>query len=372
MSRTQRRMAGCLLAAALFVMAERSDAQREPGRAEARGTVKSVDAKSITVAFGGGRETAPTEKIFALAKNVEVCIGGLRNSGLFKEAKLADLPVGTTVGLLLSADQKTVESIIADEPTVRGVLKAVDAKKNTLTINASAGREQAGEEKSYVLAADADIFVDDGRGRRSSVHEGKIEELTEGAIVTLRLSLDKKQVHSVVAEGPSVSGIVKAIDAAKRSLNLTVRPSRGDDAGEERTVLVAKEAVVLIDDGKGRRLSLKEAKLADVPVGSAVMIKLAVDQSFVMLLKAEGPSVAGLLKSVDPDKRTITIAIPKGRDDPQEKTFTLAKDVRVTLDGNTAKLADLKPGDNGPLIQLRLSLDQQTVQVVTAYQPRER
>ena len=45
---------------------------------------------------------------------------------------------------------------------------------------------------------------------------------------------------------------------------------------------------------------------------------------------------------------------------------------RITLDGNTAKLADLKPGENGPLIQLRMTLDQQTVQAVAAHQPRAR
>jgi hypothetical protein len=197
-------------------------------------------------------------------------------------------------------------------------------------------------------------------------------ELTEGAIVTIRLSLDKKKVHTVLAEGSMFGGVIKSLDATKRSLTLVVRPARGDDAGEERIVTVAKEAIVLIDDGKGRRLSLKDAKLADMPIGFAVMVKMAVDQSFVMMIKAEGPSLFGLLKSVDADKRTITIAIPKGRDDADEKTIPLAKDARVTLEGNDAKLADLKVGENGPLIQLRLSLDQKTAQTVSARQPGAR
>lgn len=375
MSRTKRWIVSGLFAtAALFGVVERTSAQRDPARGDTRGIVKSVDAKAatITVTLGGGRDTEPTEKTFALAKNVEICVGAARGPGLFKEAKLADLTAGTSVGLGLSADQKSVDSIVAEEPMARGILKSVDAKKRTLTIAAQGGREPAAEEKSYQLAADADVVVDDGRGRRHSLREGKLDELTEGAIVTVRLSLDKKQIHSVLAEGATFGGVIKALDAEKRSLTVTVRPARGDDAGEERTVIIAKEAVLLIDDGKGRRLSLKEAKLADVPVGSTVMVKLAGDQGFVMFLKAEGATISGALKGVDPDKRTITIAIPKGRDDPEEKTMTLAKDARITLDGNTAKLADLKPGENGPLISLRLTLDQQTVQAVVANQPRAR
>jgi hypothetical protein len=99
-----------------------------------------------------------------------------------------------------------------------------------------------------------------------------------------------------------------------------------------------------------------------------------VDQAFVMLLKVEGPSLAGTLKAVDPDKGTITIAIPNGRrEDPEEKTFTLAKDARVTLDGSETPLGNLKAGENGPAIELRFSLDLLMVQSVTArtFQPRQ-
>src|SRR5262245_8357773 len=179
-------------------MTERANAQRDPGRGGARGTIKAVDAgkATITVTFGGGRDTPPAEKTFALAKDVEVCVASSRRPGLFNETKLADLTVGTVVGLSLSADKKVVEGIVAEEPTVRGLVKTVDAKKNTLTLSIQAGREPAAEEKSYVLAADAEVVVDDGRGRRHSLREGKLKDLTEGAIVTVRLSLDKKQIRT--------------------------------------------------------------------------------------------------------------------------------------------------------------------------------
>lgn len=375
----------CLLAAATLIgiVATAHAQAREAGRpgvggGDVRGIVKSVDAKTgtITLAFGGGREAAPTEKTFSLAKNVEVCVpagGGFRAGGVFKEIKLADIAEGSTVGLVMAGDQ--VDAIIADEPIAKGVLKSFDAKKGTLTVNlgpTGGGRGEApvDVEKTYTITADTEIAIDDGRGRRHSIREAKLEDLSEGAIVSLRLSLDKKTVSSILAEGSTVTGIVKEVVPAKRAMTIIVRPARGDDAGEERIVAIAKDALILVDDGKGRRLSLKEGKLTDVPVGSSVVARLAGDQSFVMTLKAEGPQLLGILKAIDAEKGAITIGIPKNREEFDEKTYILAKDGKVNIDGKAAKLADLKVEENGPFIQLRLALDQRTAQAVIVSQGR--
>ncbi len=373
-----RVLASSLFMAALLVTAPMAFAQRDPGGRspglDVRGIIKSVDATTITLTMGGARDAAPAEKTFAIAKDVEVCTGagGFRFGGAFKEAKLADLAAGTSVQVSLTAGQKTVESIVAEEPTVRGQLKAVDAKKSTLTVAMQAGREDAPAEKTLTVAADAEIGIDDGRGRRFSIREGRLEDLAEGSMVTLRLSLDKSKVNSVFAEGAMLNGTIKAVDAAKRSVTVETRPARGDDAAEERVVTIAKEAIVVIDDGKGRKLSVKDAKLADLPVGSAVMARLSVDRNFVMMLRAEGPMLFGMLKGVDADKGTITIGVSKSRTEFDEKTFTLTKGALVTLDGKAAKLADLKAEENGPFLQLRLTLDQKTVQSVQARMPGSR
>jgi hypothetical protein len=288
-----------------------------------------------------------------------------------REGKLGQLTPGTAVALTLSAEQH-VDSILAENPVVRGQLKAIDAGKKTITIGQAAGREAAGEEKTYSLAAGVEIAVDDGRGRRFSIKEGQLGDLATGAIVAAQLSLDRQEVQGILAEGPSLMGVVKAVDAKNRTVVLATRPARGDDAGEERTLVVSPDATVQLDDGKGRRLPLREAKLGDVPVGSMAGAKLSVDQGTVMSLRAEGPSLGGLLKAVDASKGTIVIAIPKGRDDFEEKTLTLAKDARISVDGAATKLSDLKVNDNGPHLQLRLTLDQQAVQAVVAAQVRPR
>lgn len=372
---SKREMAGWLLVGAAFLGMEQTGTAQDFGRRpnatpEVRGIVKSVEAKAgtITIMTGQTRENVG-DKTFSVAKNVEVVTGTMIGRfGLFKEAKLADLSEGTIVMLSLAAGQKDmVESIVAEGPSVRGQLKAVDVKKRTLTVAlAPSRREEAEEEKTYLVDAGAEIAVDDGRGRRFSIREAKLEDLTAGSAVGLRLSLDKKHVQSVLAEGPSVFGQVKEI--GKKSLTIVTRPARGGEGGEQRSLDIADDALIVLDDGRGRRLSLREGKLADVLPGSSAMARLSADQSQVTFLRIEGPGIGGLLKSVDPKNLSITIAIPKGRgEEPEEKTFTVAKDARIAIDNNNqALLADLKVTDNGPFVMLRLSLDQKTVQAIMA------
>lgn len=353
--------------------AQGRDGFRE-ARGDLRGTLKSIDAKSVTIALPEGRELAAVEKTFPLTANVEIVtpLGGLGRGPLYKEIQRGDIPVGCPITLALSADQKKVECLVAEGPMLRGTVKTVDAKKRSVTLTTQPpGRDIAnGEEQTLTVAADAEILLDDGRGRRFSVKEGQLDDVTQGAFVTARLSVDKKQAVSLQVEGAFLGGIIKNIDVQRKSLTLIVRPGRGDEAPEEKTLTVAGEAVILVDDGKGRRLSLKEAKLGDVPTGSMAQVKLSADQNFVMQLRVEGPVVMGMFKGADSDKGTITIAVPKGRDEPEEKTFTLAKDARIVVDGNETDLTKIKAVDNGPMIQLRLGLDQRTVQRVLAVQAR--
>ena len=128
---------------------------------------------------------------------------------------------------------------------------------------------------------------------------------------------------------------------------------------------------VVVDSGKGRLLSalFRLAKLGDVPVGAAVSVRLSVDQAHITSIRAEGVSLTGHLKSVDADKGTIVISIPRGRADAEEKTLTVAKDAHINIDGKSARLADLKAGDNQTVV-VRFSLDQQTVQAIVSQQAR--
>jgi hypothetical protein len=396
------RLAWLLLAGAALGAANTSLGQERGGpaaRHEVSGLLKSVDAAAgtITVTVPGApgrrdgerREPATMEKTFSLAKNVEVAVatgaggpgrierGGAGGSvAVFKEVKLTELAAGIRVSLTLSADQKIVDSILVEGPTVRGVLKVIDPAKSSVTVQlpGRGGREAPavkGEEQTYAVSPDAEIAIDDGRGSRFSLKEARLPDLAQGALVSIRLSVDMKQVQSLVAEGPSYHGTIKDLDAAKRTMTLVVRPPHGDDAGEEYALNVSSDAVVVVDDGKGKRLSAKLVKLVDVPAGAAASVRLSLDQAHVMSIRAEGKLMAGHLKALDADKGIIVITIPKGRGESEEKTFNVAKDANVIIDGRSASFADLKAADN-PALMLRFSLDQQTVQSIASHQAGRR
>jgi hypothetical protein len=246
---------------------------------------------------------------------------------------------------------------------VRGVIKDVDVSKNTVTIGHPASRGEQPDEKTFTITAGTEIGIDDGRGSRLSMKEGKLADLGNGMIVTIALGVDQKQAQSVMAEGPTVNGTVKSIDGGKSTI--TVAVMTGEREPEERTLDVAREAITLVDDGKGRLLSVKEVKLSDVPVGSSVALKLSPNQQSVMNVRAEGRRLPGLLKAVDPAKGTITVATFVARgENPEEKTYTVAKDARIMFEGNAVKLGDLKIEGDGSPAQMQLSIDQHTVQSI--------
>jgi hypothetical protein len=364
-----------------------AQARREPaeaGRAGARGgarasvhgLIKSIDATkgTLVVTVNGAGRGEVEDKTFTVPPGAEVAVGtgtGRRIAAL-RPGKLADFAPGTIVILNLAADGATVESVIAESPTVRGVVKSVDVEKRAITITTSGarggrdrGEAPAEETRTYTIAPNAEIAIDDGRGKTFSVKEGKVGDLPQGALVTLRVSVDQKEVQGVLAEGPTIFGAVKAVAGGK--LTLAGRAAgRGDDAGADQTFDVSPDCDVLIDDGKGRLLSVKEGKLTDLVPGVMVMGKLSPDQKQIMIVRAEGPRVDGVIKSVDAEKRTLTFEGRKGRGDTpaeEDKTFTLAKDARILIDGNDSKLSDIKP-DGSLAASLKLSLDQKVVQSV--------
>ena len=97
-----------------------------------------------------------------------------------------------------------------------------------------------------------------------------------------------KKVQSILAEGPGYHGTIKSIDAAKRHLHPGRPPSARRDSAEEYAMSVSKDAVIVVDNGKGKRLSVKLAKLSDIPVGATATVKMSVDQVHVMSIRAEG------------------------------------------------------------------------------------
>jgi RNA polymerase sigma factor (sigma-70 family) len=336
--------------------------------ADLHGVVRSVDAAQQTVTIAvPGENREMVERTFTLTKDAQVLLDdGRGRRFIAREGKLADLAPGSRVALRLAADPKLVDGILAEGPTLEGKLSAVDATKNTLTVAHFQGRGDEAATRTYTLAKNAEVVIDDGRGRRTSLREAKLGDLPADCLVQVKLSPDQKEVVFVAAQGPMLQGVVKAVDASKQLLTLTIRPPRGDDGGEEKLVTVAADADILIEDSRPRRFfPVREGKLAEVPVGAMAIVRLAPEQNAAVTLRVEGPNVGGILKAVDPTKSTITVVIGGGRGvDGDEKTYTVAKDARIWLDGAESKLADLKVGDNPTFVSLKLSLDQATARTI--------
>jgi hypothetical protein len=142
------------------------------------------------------------------------------------------------------------------------------------------------------------------------------------------------------------------VDADKASIIITTDSRTTGPSG--RTFAVAKDAKILQDN--------KEARLGDLKTGGRVTVQLSPAEKTVVAITVTGATMTGALKSVDAAVNTVTVVFQVRRG-PQEKTFRVAKDVRVTVDGKEAKLTDLKAGtvlaltgsvaDPDTLIQIR-------------------
>jgi RNA polymerase sigma factor (sigma-70 family) len=326
---------------------------RTAGNVEAGGRwyfgapLKAVDAarNTITLADRDG------DKTFGVAPDACITVDG-------KHCKLAAVPPGAFVNVGLAADQTTARSIGADGPHLGAcggsMVKAVDPVNHTITFDDKAVAEVAG--KTFTVARDAVINLD---GR-----PGKLAEVPTGAYVNVILTVDRQTARQLNVQGPPFLGdcggsLVKAVDVEKRTITFDDK-ARAEVAG--RTFTVAQNAVIHIDG--------KRAKLTDLPAGAYVNLRLALDGQTARDVNAQGPAApcdcdGSMVKAVDVEKRTITFA-DTARAEVAGKTYPVAKDALITIDGKPGKLTELP---TGAYVNLRLAVDQQTARHVNAQGP---
>ncbi|MBI3467222.1 MAG: hypothetical protein HY000_29775 [Planctomycetes bacterium] len=304
-----------------------------------KGTIKAVDptANTITVAVNEGKQLV--DKTFD-AKSAPVVIadaGGDKSKA--SEHKLADLPVGAIATLRLSPALHVV-SISAEGPSFAGTVKQVDATARRFTLTFSVAKGEPVQEREFALAADARVAIDGGTGRT-------VSELPPGALVKIQLSADQKSVRSIDAEGPTVQGVVTALDSERFGITIA------DKVGE-KSFLVARDAQITIDG--------KENEFALLPAGAVVRARLSVDQTTARSISAEGPSVKGKATAVDPTNYSITVYVNKEGD----KTFDIAREAKVVTEiySLPIKLAELKPEKE---VNLLLTADRKSVMRITVF-----
>jgi RNA polymerase sigma factor (sigma-70 family) len=289
------------------------------------GTLKAVDVGNSTITFDEHAHNGAAGKTFNVPKDLAISIDG-------KSGKLSGLPAGASVNVQLFADQTTVRSCSAEGSQINGQVKAVNLEKRTITVN----------DATYLVAQDAHIGID---------HKpGKLEGIPAGANVSLNLTVDQKTVLRISANGPSDFGTVKSVDAVNNTITLTGGPP------DDRTYQVPPDAPIHIDG--------KPGKLADIPVGTNMhALNVRVDQKTVASINAVGPGYHHVgVKAVDPENNTITID-DKAPAQIAGKTFAVAADANIEIDGKPGKLAGIPAG---AFVNLGLSVDSKTARNLQA------
>jgi RNA polymerase sigma factor (sigma-70 family) len=296
------------------------------------GIAKAVDAANRTITVN--------DKTYPVAPDAHISID-------HKPGKLDDLPAGANLGLNLKVDQKTVLRIFATGSSDFGQVKAIDAANRTITVTGGPPNDRV-----YNVPKDAPITIDG--------QPGKLAEIPiSSGLHALNLRVDQKTVSSINAVGPSYHRVeVKAVDAEKQTVTFDDK-APATIAG--KTLAVAAKAGIEIDG--------KPGKLGGVPAGAFAYVRLSVDAQSVLHLHAEGPTLGGCggseVSAVDAANHTVTFS-DKGPAGVAGKTFSVAKNVWLQIDGGPGKLVDVPPGS---YLNITLTVDQQTVRGIWAVGP---
>jgi RNA polymerase sigma factor (sigma-70 family) len=147
-----------------------------------------------------------------------------------------------------------------------GVVQAVDAANQTLTIAVRRDGDQGPVEETYAVIKDAEVKLD-GENRQ-------LADVPVGSQITIYFRDERKNVVGIRGEGPSVFGIIRAVDAAKNTITLA-----GGDNRPDQTYELAAGVKVLIPAGDER--AALERKLTDLEPGSRIQLKLSIDRKKV-------------------------------------------------------------------------------------------
>ncbi len=310
-------------------------------------TAVSTDLKNITLEIPSQVKGEPTTKTdLKLTDKTKFSYFGVDSVGqlptigysalvwLVENSK--DTAAGIRLGLKNGGGQAPDDQDVPKKgkkqqgPSLQGVLKAIDPAKGEIQVGVASikdGKKEK-EEKSFPLAKDVRVVLEESFSKDQPLPEGKLTDLTPDTIVTLRLAEDKKTVAGISARGPSIHGSVSAVDVAGNAITLALKE---DGQRVDKTFVLDKQAKILLNDGLGSKdqpVQDREGKLADLSDGTGVAIQLSVDRKRGLGVRVFGKNLRGTLKGLDMGNNTITIEV-KEDGALVEKTFTLAKNARL-------------------------------------------
>lgn len=183
-------------------------------------------------------------------------------------------------------------------PVANGTIKGVDAGKGTITVSTPTKGGNV-KEATYPLEKDARVYLD---GK-----EAKLEDLKIGYQVGVKLTADGTKAVGVGAEGPTLTGELKALDAAKHTVQVKVTtypdPTDKTKTGSEDKSLKLADDVKVMVEGQ------KKATLEDLKTGASVAVRISADGERVIAISSPAKRASDGVKKpekpgTDPKKPT--------------------------------------------------------------------
>jgi len=269
-----------------------------------------------------------------------------------KDLKLGDIGQNTILGLTLSDDKTMILAVRVgtggEGRAVRLWLTEVDPVKKTATFKGE------GAPQTFDLGKETRIFVD---GNPAKLEDVKVND--KGTITFVTFDGDKKiAVMKIGAprdgdaevgqreRKPDVNGRIGEVDAKTHILKF-MKASDGDPTAV--TFNVDKEVKVIVDGKLGNVSSIQPNTYAG--------LMLSEDKTTVTMIRIDNKPDRRMIQAVDTDKRTVQF-----RAEGRELIFPVDKDVKVTIDGKSASLGDIKPDSPAAV---NMSVDRKTVMAIT-------
>ncbi len=229
------------------------------------GVIKSIDAaaNTLVVTTDEDKFDLPVE----VDAKTEVVVAR-------RAVKLGELKAGMRADVSFQGDAKAAVKVEAEWPRMKTVVRKTDAHSPAITFQAEQGN---GFEFDVTLAVGAEAKIEvDGL-------PGSIDDLG-GRKVELEFGLDKKTIQGVYADAEpgELSATVKGVDAANKSITLTLLVAGHK---EERRV----DLSFALTADCTFRLEGRDAKLADLKADMPVLCRFAADRRTISGVWAAPP-----------------------------------------------------------------------------------
>ncbi len=260
------------------------------------------------------------------------------------ETQPADMPVNVESVITLSG--KTVSSVdaVSELPNETVVGKYVSYASTSGKTSVRITLEDTGETKSYECLPDLSVTY---QGSPATV-----KSFTKGDVLTLELKNGKIARINGNNKTVTISGaIVESVDI-ENGVHITI--SHGDDEYDGKTYEVSSNVLVKKNDAT--------VGLDSIYPGDKVRLELEYDVITEIRATSSTKTTEGTIKSltIASPESTMTLNI-KG----EEQTYTIPKDVVITVNGEEGSLYDFRVGD---LVKVTTESDAITKIVATSTQ----